>query len=51
MSKIEIIYIVDDVQELKQTYDNVEVIPEVDDVSQGFIEIVGEEPTREERRS
>lgn len=51
MSVIIIKYIVDGVEELVQTWNEVDTLPEVDNVAKGFIDIVGEQPTREERRS
>jgi hypothetical protein len=50
MAKVVITYTVDDENEIVQTYQDV-TPPEVDDVSEGFIDIIGEQPTREERRS
>jgi hypothetical protein len=51
MATIVIKYTVDGVDEIIQTYDEVEAVPDIEDVSAGFIDIVGEQPTREERRS
>lgn len=55
MAKIIIKYTVDGVDELIHTYEDVDQIPDIDSVIDsvvtGFIDIIGEEPTREERRS
>jgi len=51
MAEIVIKYTVDGVMEITQTYESVEDVPDIEDVSTGFADIVGEEPTREERRS
>lgn len=51
MAEVTIKYIIDGVDEITQHYNDVDVLPDNDDVSDGFIEIVGEQPTREERRS
>lgn len=48
---IKVTVLINDTQELVQEHTDIEDVPSIDDFSDGISDIVGEQPTREERRS